>query len=354
MSTSITTHERPGVYSSYGASSLIRGSGGGKTVGLVAVNTQADAGTIYTITSYEDAVAAFGSAGGQDMAELIRVILLNGASAVAAVPIGDSGDYDDGFALLAAQENISVVVCDSTTTTVQQDLRDSLVSASSARRERIAVVGAPAGETVSNLTTQAKALNSERVVLVAPGGVSAEGAALSGLTAAAAVAGAIAAQSDPALPLNGAELLGLSGLSQQYSDNDIDLLVRGGVTPLECVGGVVSVVRGITTRTLSGSSPDATWRELSTILIVDDVIPSLRESLRAKFRRAKNTQQSRGAIRAQVVLELENKRSREIITGYENVTVSADSEDPTVCLVEFSFTVAHGLNQIWLTASITV
>ena len=30
---SITTHERPGVYSSYGASSLIRGSGGRKTVG---------------------------------------------------------------------------------------------------------------------------------------------------------------------------------------------------------------------------------------------------------------------------------------------------------------------------------
>ena len=55
-----------------------------------------------------------------------------------------------------------------------------------------------------------------------------------------------------------------------------------------------------------------------------------------------------------MVLELENKLSREIITGYENVTVSADEENPTVCLVEFSFTVAHGLNQIWLTASITI
>ena len=62
----------------------------------------------------------------------------------------------------------------------------------------------------------------------------------------------------------------------------------------------------------------------------------------------------RGAIRAQVVLELENKLSREIITGYEHVTVTADPENPTVCLVEFSFTVAHGLNQIWLTASITI
>ena len=55
-----------------------------------------------------------------------------------------------------------------------------------------------------------------------------------------------------------------------------------------------------------------------------------------------------------MVLELENKLTREIITGYENVSVSADEADPTRCLVEFAFTVAHGLNQIWLTAHITV
>ena len=236
---SMTTHERPGVYSSYGASSLIRGSGGRKTVGLVAVNTTATANTVYTITSYETAVSTFGSTGGQDMAELIRVILLNGAGAVAAVPIASADGYEAGFAVLEAQENISVVVCDSTTQTDQQDLRDSVVSASSARRERIAVAAGAADETVTNLIARAKALNSERVVLVAPGGTSEEGTALSGLTAAAAVAGAIAAQGDPALPLSGAELLGLNGLSQQYNDNDIDLLVQGGVTPLEKVAGVV-------------------------------------------------------------------------------------------------------------------
>lgn len=102
------------------------------------------------------------------------------------------------------------------------------------------------------------------------------------------------------------------------------------------------------------TAADATWRELTTIRIVDDVIPTVRSALRAKFRRAKNTEQSRGAIRSQVVLELENKLAREIITGYDGVTVTADSENPTVCLVDFSFTVAHGLNQIWLSAHITV
>ena len=154
--------------------------------------------------------------------------------------------------------------------------------------------------------------------------------------------------------MNGAALRGLGGVSQLYSDNDIDLLVRGGVTPLEAVGGVVSPVRGITTRTTTGGVQDATWRELTTIRIVDDVIPTVRDALRARFRRAKNTEQSRGAIRSQVVLELENKLAREIITGYGEVSVEADADNPTVCLVDFSFTVAHGLNQIWLSAHITV
>ena len=351
----VTTHERPGVYSVYGASSLVRGSGGRKTVGLAAVNTKAEAGVIQTITSYEEAVSTYGSqADSQVMAELIRVILLNGAAAVAVVPVANAEGYEAAFAALSGMEDLSVVVCDSTDQEVQQKLRDSVTAASAARRERIAVVAGGAEESVTALTDRAKALNSERVVLAAPGGVSEKGTALSGLTAAAAVAGAIAGQGDPAVPLGGAELLGLNGLSTQYGDNDIDLLVRGGVTPLDSRAGTVSVVRGITTRTRSGESEDATWRELSTVLIVDDVIPAIRESLRARFRRAKNTEQSRGAIRSQVVLELENKKAREIITGYDGVTVTALPENPTVCLVEFAFTVAHGLNQIWLTASITI
>lgn len=80
---------------------------------------------------------------------------------------------------------------------------------------------------------------------------------------------------------------------------------------------------------------------------MDDVIPGIRSALRSKFHRAKNTEQSRGAIRSQVVLELENRKEREIISGYDNVAVSADPDNPTVCQVEFSFSAAQGLNQIW-------
>ena len=111
---------------------------------------------------------------------------------------------------------------------------------------------------------------------------------------------------------------------------------------------------GITTRTSTGGAPDITWRELTTILIVDDVIPSIRQSLRSRFSKTKNTGQTRGAIRSQVIVELESKLRSEIIDSYGDVTVSVYDEDPTVCLVEFSFAVAHGLNQIYLTAHITI
>lgn len=171
---------------------------------------------------------------------------------------------------------------------------------------------------------------------------------------AAAVAGAIGGMSDPSVPLGGAELIGALPACGVFSDNEIDALVRGGVTAVECRRGVYEVVRGITTRTKTGGSEDSTWRELSTVLIVDDVIPAVRSSLKSRFHRAKNSEQTRGAIRSQVILELESRKSREIIAGFDDVTVTAVADNPTVCLVEFSFSVTHGLNQIWVSAHIAV
>lgn len=348
----VTTHERPGVYSVYEASSLISGVSGAKWVGLAAICTTGTAGTVYELSDYKQAVEQFGS--NQELTELVRLLFLNGAAGVSAVPVQDEDGYTAAFAALEALEGIAIVVCDSTTVAVQQALRDSVTTASDARRERIGVVAGAAGETVSQLVSRAAELNSNRMVLVAPEVVDENGSVLSGARAPAAVAGVIAGESDPAVPLGGAQVKGLSGLSKRYTDAEVDTLVRGGVTALESIAGIISVVRGVTTCTTSGGVSDTTWRELNTILVVDDVIPSIRDTLRTKFQRAKNTEQSRGAIRSQVVLELENKLAREIITGYDNVTVSAVEDNPTVCLVEFSFTVAHGLNQIWLSAHITV
>ena len=347
-------HERPGVYSSYDASAAVRGGRAARTVGVAAKSVSGTVNAAVRLTSYEMGLSAFGedAEGTPGMSAILKLLFLGGASTVVAVKV-DEDDYAAAFRVLQTVENLQVIVCDSGELTVQQALRVSLESASAARRERIAVVGMSDAST-ADLTERAKALNSERMVLVGPDGLDGAGKPVSGVFAAAAVAAAVAMTRDPAIPLNGTPLNGLTGVSVDYTDSEIDVLVRGGVTPLEAVGGVVSPVRGITTRTTTGGADDTTWRELTTILIADDVIPAIRQSLRSRFSQTKNTVQTRGAIRSQTIVELENKLRAEIIDSYSDVAVSASEEDPTICLVEFSFAVAHGLNQIYLTAHITI
>lgn len=347
-------HERPGVYSVYDTSSVVSGGRAARTIGVAAKAAKGTAGKPVTVTGYAAGAAVFGEDAVPGMATILRLLFANGASKVTAVRVAEPGgaeDYQSAFDALG-KEDVQVLVCDSGEADVQKALRTAVEDASALRHERIAVVGC-GGADVDALVERAAELNSERVVLVGPDALDSGGKTLSGVFAAAAVA-ALAAGGDPAIPLNGGEVKGLGGLAQDYDDGDIDRLVRGGVTPLECAGGTVSAVRGITTRTTTGGAADATWRELTTILIVDDVIPAVRGAIRSKFARSKNNARSRAAIRSQVIVELEKKRAAEIIDGYDGVTVSPSEEDPTVCLVEFGFSVAHGLNQVRLTVHIEI
>lgn len=352
-----TVHERPGVYSFCDVSSAVSANTARKTVGVAAIAAQGETDGVVLLTSYAQGVEVFGedAENAPGMAALLKLLFANGAWSVKAAAVAvENGtpDYAAAFALLNAEEDIDIVICDSADADVHAALRTAVEEASQARHERIAVVGG-AGESVAQMIAHAQSLNSERMVLVGPDIVT-DGGACSAVFAAAAVAGVIACSADASLPVNGAKLAGINDVSQRFSEGEIDLLVRGGVTPLECVGGVCSPIRSITTRTTTGGAEDATWRELTTILVVDDVIPTIRNALRARFSRSKNTAQTRGAIRSQVVLELEKKLERELIDSYGEVSVTALESDPSVCAVEFGFTVAHGLNRIYLTAHITV
>ena len=203
---------------------------------------------------------------GQDMTELIRLALKNRATGVVAVPVADEEGYEAAFAALAAMDDIGVVICDSVDREVQQSLRDSAAAASAARRERIAVAAGGAGETVTELLERAKALNSERVVLVAPGAPTRKGKP-SPASPGRSCGRGYCRDNRPRPPPGGAVLSGLYGLETTYGDNDLDLLIRGGVTPAERTGGVTSVVRGVTTheplptgrRTPPGESCPPSW-----------------------------------------------------------------------------------------------
>lgn len=346
----MSVNERPGVYSSYEVTSSLRGSGMGRAVGVAAVASAGTKGVVTAFSGYAEAAVLYGP--NSNLSRLVKTLLENGAPMIYAVPVVTSGtaaesDYSAAFAALMKESSIGYMICDSQSTQIHKAMRDAINTGNEQTKYRIGIV--ESSGTAAALCAAAAALNCERMVLV--------GNAISdGNTGcvAAAVTGAIAGQSDPALPLNGAPLHGLGTLASSFTDGEIGTLIRGGVTPVESIGGAISVVRGVTTRTKTGDVQDATWRDLNTILIVDDVLPTVRNSLRTRFSRTKNTEQTRGAIRTQVIIELENKLSAEVIDSYSDVTVTADRDDPTICLVSFSFTVAHGLNRIQLMAHITV
>ncbi len=349
---SITYHERPGVYSDYEASSITATAAGSKVVAVAGVSA-ASAG-LYTVTSYTSAAATFGE--DSELGRMLKLLYLNGAGTVLAAPVASDTqqNYEAALKLLLEAGTAAYVVIGSADEQTQKALMEQVQAASEARHECLGLVGLADGTTAA-LTARAKQLNCERMILVGPGvylaGVE---AVQSGSMAAAALAGVLAAQTDPAVPLNGAQLRGLTGVSATYNDTEMDTLIRGGVTVVEPSGGSITVVRGITTRTTTAEAPDTTYRELNTILIIDEVIPAIRNALRTRFARAKNNTVTRSAIRSQVTVELESRVEREIIDSFEAITVTADTTDPTVCLVEFGFTVTHGLSRIYLTAHISV
>lgn len=341
--------ERPGVYSFVEVSSALSGAGSGKTVGLTACAASGTKGACVSVTSYGEAAAAFGAECA--LTKLVKLLFENGAAAVQAVAAAvgttaTTADYTTAFAVLATKDDVTILICDSTDAEVLSAMKTSIEGCSENCKYRIGI--AETGGSVADAAARAATLNFERIVLAYPSVDGNTGAV------AAAIAGVLSGQADPALPLNGAELTGIDGFSRSYSDSEVTTLVTAGVTAVESVYGTPSVVRGVTTRTKTGGAADTTFRELTTMLIVDDVVPAVRTALRRKFPRVKNTAQTRGAIRTQVIIELEDKLKREIIESYDNVTAAADESDPTICNVSFQFTVAHGLNRIVLSAHISV
>ncbi len=345
-------NERPGVYSSVEIRSSLAGKSAGRVVGLVGVSETGSKGQSTRITSYGQAAGLYGRE--CQLTELVRILLENGAGIIEAVPaaVGQAAsdtDFETAFSQLMKKKDVAVMVCGSREATVHKALKEAIEGADENCKYRIGVV--ETAGTVAQAESAAKTLNFERMVMVFPGETCDEG--ICG-AAAAAFAGVLAAGGDPALPMNGAKLSGIDISEGMISDSDINLLVRGGVTAIEGVGGSASVVRAVTTKTTSAGEEDITWRELTTVLVVDDVIPAIRASLRKMFPRIKNTAQTRGAIRTQVIIELEKKLSQEIIESFGAVTAEPDKSDPTICAVGFDFTVAHGLNRIQLTAHISV
>lgn len=348
---------RPGVYASY----AIVGGQSGRASGAVGVIARCGTGEVLAakrFTRLADVQSAYGrQVEGGMLTALAGLLFAGGAGEMYCVSVGTSPtqqDYLDAYALLDGEQAIKAVVCDADNTQTQKALGLRLKESASRSRERIGYFGASKDLTAEQIAQAAQEINCERVCMLAPAVHFTQGQTASAAYLAAAACAAVMKQSDPAANLNLLELAGEMELPAPYTEAEITLLLNAGVTVAERAGAGVRLIRAMSTRTLEDGVPDVTLRELSTVRIIDDVVPALRDLLTARLRGAKNNAATRDAIRTQTACELEKKQSAGIIDGYQPPVVYPKADDPTVCMVEVAFAVVYGMHRIELTAFITV
>ncbi|MBQ8831356.1 MAG: phage tail sheath protein [Oscillospiraceae bacterium] len=324
----------PGIYTSYELSGVRYTGKKAGTAGFVWKGTETET-QVSRFTGANQIAAVYGT--DSSVYKTSSVLFANGASCVKTVQVID--DYSNGFELLMKEEDVAVMLCDSEDSADFESMRDHILNGGENFKYRIGVCGA--GGEVADMCDAAKTLNCERMVL------------LPDLNAAFALAGVILGTSDPSLPYNGAELSGVEA-DFTYTDEEVNLLLESGVTPLRTVGGICEVIRCVTTKTETDDMYDTTWRDVNTVLVTDYVILQIRSVLKSMFTRAKNTERTRGAVRTQVVISLERMAEMGIIESYGNVTAEKSGNDPSVCQVNFEFTPAGGMHSIVIAAGITV
>jgi hypothetical protein len=96
---------------------------------------------------------------------------------------------------------------------------------------------------------------------------------------------------------------------------------------------------------------DGSLKSLNTILIIDDVMRTVREALTARLRGARVSMET---VKAQVTVELAAKQEDGVIESFEVPTVHADTLDPSTCVVEIAFRAAHVLSRIHITAHVSI
>ena len=324
----MTTTLIPGIYTDYNITG-VRYSGTYASVGLITAGDEVETGT-YSLTSTAEAAGIFGD--DADETALCTVLFANGAKIVKAAA---ASTYAAACTRILNENDVKCILIANGTAQNLAAVKTTLTSAGENGKYRVCF--ADISGNVQTLCSLAEGVDHEQFCLCA-----------GAFGAAAAICAMSASQTDPALPFSGAKIYGVD-VEDNYLDSQLELLLASGVTPVMKIGGETEIVRALTS-----NSSDPVWRELNTILIVCDVIPDMKSVLKAMFTRAKNTAATRGAVRTQVMIELDKKKDAGIIDDYGNVTVTQDADDPTVCDVGFEFTAAAGMQQLILSAYITV
>lgn len=220
------------------------------------------------------------------------------------------------------------------------------------RRERMGFVGGAAGYSLFDHTDSAKALNSERMVWVAPSSWEVQYLDSANFTHVANVDGSygavavssIAAVRDPATPLTRKQITSLKPLVV-YNPTQQNILATDGVLVVETFGGVSRVRHQLTTY----AKGPIESKEISIVQLRDHVSVILRNNLEDEFPGQKILRTTPKVIETFVERILEGLMAQEIITGFQNVKAVQNDVDPTQIDVFFEASPVYPLNYVLVT-----
>ncbi|MBQ4100206.1 MAG: hypothetical protein IJC83_01525 [Oscillospiraceae bacterium] len=347
----IKTTNRPGVFSKYSAYAISSNKTASKACAVVAKSSIGADGKVYELFSTSDALSAFLEDGDNFIINaLCKILFAGGVSKIYAVSVdSENPDYETAFNLIKETKGIGAVVCDSFDVSVLLALDTSVKLASENGDERIAFAGGNFSDDFENV---AKTLNSERFCVTAPCGILDE--KTSGSFLAAALAGAVLTAEDAGTNFSGVSVLGLDGIYGAFSESRIDNLISSGVCVFENINSAPEIIKAVTTKTTENGALDYTYRSLNSILIIDDVLKSVRENLKVMLKNLKNNEVSIGTVRSLIAVLLQEKLNQNLISSFVSPKVYKSESEPDVLIAELEFDVTLNINQIHIIAKVNI
>lgn len=341
----MTKSMRPGIYTDYTVTPIFSGNRG-RAIGIIAKTTAACTG-VQAINSLSQAKRIFGEAGEQNvMMQMITAIYIHTSPMVYAVGVQQAtqAEYESAIDILM-ESNAYIVTLDCKDISIYQYLQAKL----GAKEEKIGIV---TGILDKDSIELANTLNSERICLAIPA------VKLSNFTcdlSGVAMACLISMCEKTSTNLNGQAIHEAMIATENFTQSETEEYLKNGICVFEQRGGIATLIRGMTTRTKNDSDDfDTTYRNIGVILVIDTVIPALRNILRTKLGFIQNNKTGLNSILSLVVCQLDEFVDQGILSSYQMPRIFLDSEDTSVCIVEVAFTVALGINSIYLTAHISV
>jgi hypothetical protein len=255
--------------------------------GTIAIGQTISGSGVTSGTTIEGVLTGTGGAGTYTVSasQAVASTSITGGSVAGTLadydPTPTSSDWTNAFVALQNVPAYFVVpMTDEQTYHATALAHAQAMSLPTGRSERVAIVGGALGESYSDAKSRAAKLNDKRAVLVWPGvqdyDTTGTLSTLPPYYLAAQMAGILASQDDPALPLTN-KVVPVFGLETLVSNTVIDDLVNNGVFTIKNeIGRGFVVVQSLTTWT--GDLKTAR-RELSTVRAADEVMKLVRNNV---------------------------------------------------------------------------